>query len=250
MKRIIFFTFCLSLLYSCKQEKLSVSDNAEQLKAEVNAAETALRLPKEEYQTWSPQIKFVTDTDKRSMDVEGQKIFIQSSSLPLDPEFSTWSTTHAPSDAVSLYKEFVLKQKSHIYLNVFRQYEAWLLLTHYNMLSSSSNKSIKPDDSKYLVSQLIEAKYKGYQLLAYSLKYLEIHKLTTVKELDLYAKQIVDNVNTTNSTAASKPLTESDIKTNGKPLPPGAMEMINKYRDQQASQNVYLEQIRGYIVSK
>ncbi len=249
MKQIIPFLFSCFLIIACKQEEIAMStpNKAEELKNNIDKTQVRTQarsytaiVP---YQQLAPQVKFYTDLQSGKIDTREIHIFIKSSGLPLEPEFEEWSDTHTLQEAIQLFDAYSISESNNKYINTFKQYEGWLLLTHYDLLSTNSEGTV--DNVKLILNRLIEAKYEGYGLLYYALDYLR-SKDESSSVISNFASRIIES-----STSSSNPnhttLAETDVRTNGKPLPPGLLDMVNKHIEQKSAKNTYLEQIRTFL---
>lgn len=248
MKQITLFLLSCFLIIACKQENITtnIPNKAEELKNNIDKTQVRTQARSytaiAPYQQLAPQVKFYIDPISGKMDTREQHTFIKNSGLPLEPEFEVWSDTHTLQEAIHLFDNYSNMQGNNKYINTFKQYEGWLLLTHYDLLSANSEGSV--DNVKLILNRLIEAKYEGYGLLYYTLDYLR-SKDESSSVLSNFASKIIES-----STSSSNPhttLAETDVRNNGKPLPPGLLDMVNKHIKQKSAKNTYLEQIRTFL---
>lgn len=243
MKHCFFTALIMTvLLYSsCKQEETVTKSNATKLQQQVTESQAFALTLNEGYQKLPAFVQYYKDPAAEDYDFESQNFFIASSGLPLEAGFPTWSKQHSVDEAVELCKSFIASHQDHKYINVFKQYSAWLLITRYKMLSPYTGEN---ENVEYLTVNLIDAKYKGYNLLYCCLQYMKDNKVKTEAELKALSKAVIkysqpadknDN-HPANATAATQ--------TN-KPIDPRMQELINKYDEEVNRNQEYLSQIMG-----
>lgn len=226
---------------SCKQEHY-VTDNQREIKQSVekNREESERNLVAN-YQKLSPQVKFIRNIDNPESGYLAQQAFISSSGLPLEPQFYSWVASNSQKTAVDLYKQFITDHSSHEYIMVFKQYEGWLLLTHFNMLSNSDGGPAS--DIEFILKQLIDSKYQGMALMYYTLDYLKRNKMIDASSIKKYAAEIIKIPVSTNITGDI----QSDLKNSGKSVDPRVIQMINQHLQQENESAAFKEKIRALI---
>lgn len=240
MKPLISITLIL-FFSACTQEHF-VSNNATEFEKNIKISkEKSESTLTEEYQLVQPHVKFYRNESNPQLGFQLQMNFIEQSGLPLQPQFFPWSESNNVNKAMDLYKNYIKTETNHAYINVFRQYQGWLLLTHYSMLSPNSKSSGK--DVSYILDQLIISKYEGYELIYHTLEYLK--KINISKEdLSSYAKQIFAYAK---ESEQQKRPGLNDLKTGGKPVDPEIIEMVNKHLREKNQAHTFLNKIQQFL---
>lgn len=237
MKPSNYFIGIILLLSACKQQEMVVDKNAQAFEKKIEETQIMSQQLNKDYQKLSPGVKFHRDNNEAPLNPQSQFLFIAESGLPLEQDFFEWQKSHSQQEAVELYESYIEKQKGHKYLNTFKQYQGWLLLTRFDMLSNPASTQAVD----YIVSELIESKFENYGLLYYSIAYLNENKANSKEKIKYSFEKISDYAkNDTND--YSKPFTNEDVKS-PKPLPQAGLDLINKHRAQKAESLGYLKKI-------
>lgn len=236
MKKFIAPVSLALLLFSCRQEQVNVSTDAELLAAKIKEVEMKTKLLNKEYQTLNPSVRFYIEPDSKIPDIESQNLFISKSGLPLRLDFFEWQKDHDLSQAISLYTSYIEKHANDKYINTFRQYQGWLLLTHYDLLSTNTREN----EVLIITKELIRSKYTGYGQLYHALNYLiQNRTISETEAADMYSqvksyaenpKQITDR-------------TEIELSNSSKPVPAEVRKLIAKRTKEKVESLQYVEKI-------
>lgn len=142
------------------------------------------------YQTFKPFVKFKTTSEiphkNQTQLLKEQEELITNSGLPNHKNISLWIQNHSLNDAINSYVNFIKENQKHIYINSFKQYGSWLILTKLKLLSTTDEKSIA-----YFTNELISTNYIGFDLLLYNLNKLDALQFSKPK-INSMAKSILD----------------------------------------------------------
>jgi len=246
MKTILFFLI-LTTIISCSQTKDIQSDEKIKQEEFISSAKMYQRndLP---FQQFNPSIQFLTPKEMPGKTMEElineQQEFNKSSGLPDNTNFHEWSASHTLNDALILYKTYSLNNSRHVYINTFKQYGGWLILTKMNLLSNGTNENIA-----LVVKNLIDARYKGYGLLYYTLNQLHENNYDENK-ISSWAHEIVANV-VEDDNLQNLDVNKLQIK-NAPVIAKDQMEKLfkNFIENKRREKNIYLEKIKGFIAAK
>ena len=142
------------------------------------------------YQTFKPFVKFKTTGEiphkNQTQLLKEQEEFIANSGLPNHKNISLWIQNHSLNDAINSYVNYIKENQQHIYINSFKQYGSWLILTKLKLLSTTDEKSIA-----YFTNELISTHYIGFDILLYNLNKLDALQYNK-SEIKSMAKNILD----------------------------------------------------------
>ncbi|PZX63711.1 hypothetical protein [Hydrotalea sandarakina] len=185
--KLLFFAVVL-IMAACHQTKMVQSSDEQKIAAFKSAASFAAdnSLP---YQQFTPSVQFVSSLQIPSKTnetlIEEQKAFIVSGGLPGMQELKEWAELHTPLEAYNIYEKFIQANANHPYINTYRQYGGWLILSRLKLLSTQNTNEIFA-----VLQQLVQSQYEGYGLLNYTLQYLRNQHMDEQK-LVATAKQIM-----------------------------------------------------------
>ena len=239
MKHLFFLSVIFFL--GCKESQEITTDQQaiNNFKSSAQMATTQ----RSDYESFTPGVKFITQKEQPNKTTEvliqEQKAFILASGLPDVKDVPSWLEKHSVNDAVQLYFEYENLNQGHQYLSVFLQYEGWLILTKMHLLQTGTDKQIYD-----VLSTMINAGYKGYGVINYSLNLLKNHGFDNIK-VKAAAQQIL------NQSADPKPIPDSAVSIST--LPPFARreieQKVNSYYRQQAEDYNYLNNIKALATS-
>jgi len=246
--KIFFYFLMFFSLVSCSQTKDVQSDHQKKQEEFIASAQMFQRndLP---YQKFNPSVQFLTPKEfpEKTMDVliQEQQEFIRQSGLPNNANFHEWVSSHTINEALSIYNNYSSNNSKHIYINSFKQYGGWLILTKMNLLSSGTNKNVSE-----ILNSLIQANYKGYGLMYYTLNQLNENNFDK-SVISAYAKLIVKNANEDKDNLSDLDLNKLSLRntqmTTKAPLENLLKNFIeNKRKDK----TLYLDKIQGLIDTK
>ena len=161
-------------LFACHAEKnVQIPEPAAQNENLAHLQRQQNEVAAESYDAFPAYVQFAVGEDGRSFDPEAQKQFLASGELPLETGFYDWAKKHSAAESLAIYNEFIRQNASHPWINVYRQYYGWLMLTRHKLLSTGNEETTNA--VAQIVSNLVDARYEGYGLLYYALNYLKSH---------------------------------------------------------------------------
>lgn len=244
MKALIYLLI-LSILVSCSRAKDIQSDQQEKQEEFISSAKMFQRndLP---YHQFNPSIQFLTPKELPGKTMEGlireQLDFIKASGLPDNTNLHEWSSSHTLQDALHIYKTYSYTNANHIYINSFKQYGGWLILTKMNLLSTGTE-----EDIAVVVKSLIDANYKGYGLLHYTLNQLNENNYDR-RKISLWAQIIVNNAKE-DDVLQDLDLNKLQLQ-NAPAVAKAPMEKLfrNFVENKRKDKTIYLEKISGFML--
>lgn len=234
---IICFTF-----FSCKQSDILTENSVNKLSQQVNESKALTATLNADYQKLPAFVQYYKEPSAQVYDFEAQNDFIASSGLPLEAGFYSWSKEHSAADAVGLCRNFIAAYRNHKYINVFKQYSAWVLITRFNMLANISESNVQ--DVEYLTKNLVDSKYEGYQLLYYCLKFVKQNEANESAKIEYYCKNILDYAGSFEGTEKENKASPELPENYNKPMDPRIKEMVDKYLEQKTKSDEYLSLIK------
>ncbi len=229
--------FFLILIFSCKQKEYLIDANAQKLQQQAIDYQHYQQANTGAYQSLPAFVAYYRDSGQPAPAFAIQNDFIASSGLPLQADIVEWSQHHSIDEAVALCKAFIEHNNTHPYLNTFKQYSGWLLMTHYHLLDEGSANQ---QTVLYLLNNLAEARYKGYQLLYLGLRYLSGRQ--QYKEVARLSQSIVSYGATEKTDIPLAPGKDADTSLSTI-KDPRTRSMVEQYIEQQKNSHEYLEKI-------
>jgi len=240
MKNLLLIANLFLLLNACNSEKeVSVlPPNAQELKQSTEQNKQVQDQRKKDYQEVSPSVDLYIEPNEKVPDVMAHNNFITSSGMPKSNTFFEWQLEHDINQSLDIYKSFLNANSQHKYITFFKQFESWLLITHYDLLGNSNNIN----QVNYLLNELIDSKYKGYPLMFYCTKYLADNNAISSDAV----QKIYNSINSYASVSDKiVPYLDNSTKSSsGKPLPPAAIEMVNKEIKEKNEGLAWVEKIK------
>lgn len=240
MKQLIIVSILNLILFSCKSEKeVSVlPPDTNNLQQSIVQNKKLQETRDKEYQQLSASVDLYIEPNEKVPDIHAHNAFITTSGMPKSSAFFEWQSVHDINQSLEIYKSFVQANSQNKYIGFFKQFESWLLITHYDLLGNSKNIS----QVNYLLNELIDAEYKGYQLVYYCTQYLADNQAISSQDI----LHIYNSIKSYASVSgANVPLLDNSTKSSaGKPLPPAAIEMVNNRIKEKNEILIWIEKIK------
>ncbi|SKA36282.1 hypothetical protein SAMN04488128_10477 [Chitinophaga eiseniae] len=181
-----FFTVALITLLSCNQHPATTSS----LPADTTDSMTkdSIRLAAGEYRLLPSLISHLTEKETGINDpvrnVQEQDDFCSQAPLM---DGGSWQ------QADKAYREYVRQHADHQYINVFRQYGAYIILVKLHLLAASTPEA--PENIAFYADELITSNSINAALISSALRQLEAHgfSATKIRELAVSAEKQLQN---------------------------------------------------------
>jgi hypothetical protein len=245
IKRFFIATHILILscfLFSCKTNN---EVQADQKKIEeIRQGMQVFSSKSTEYRSYPSEVSFFDpskDASNPQIAIQRRKTFIKNSGLPDETNIVEFKKNNSFGNVFFLYKKYLKDNAGSLYLETFRQYGAWLILTRLDLFASSS-----VDDLAIiyeLLTELAYSNYQGLQLLSYGVEHLYRNDFSKAKikslctSILLYAN--MDNLTSKIQQPADNP------GVSQKPLPPEILESVKNYQEnREKNMKVAIQEIK------
>ena len=189
----------------------SCQENGSESKEE-KLVETVDQIP--EYRKLPPYVQFYIPEGERIKgdSIRAQEAFVEASGLPLSRTVKNWMQGDSASRAKEMYESYVQSNKDHRYMDFYRQYAGWVLISRTGLLERDDTAALQ--FTKQLLYDMLESKYIGFGLVYFTANHLRENDMLTDDELS-ELKSLVKN----NRKYLPKQTPEQHLQ---KPLPPVA----------------------------
>jgi len=243
MRMLFAFLLC-GLAISCKTEK-ETRTAAEASLETVQRSTADFASRHTPYRDFPIQVKFIepSETGMHPGEViRGKRAFIKASGLPDESNIADWKEKHSIDDAARIYREYTRAQAGHPSLPVFRQYASWLILTRLDLLAEKGGDAAR--QVAFYLQELTDTRYEGYQLLLYTLQYLQQQQYRSA-----FIQSQAEKILHYGSAPRRKPELKNSDPVSTRPVPQKIRESIDRYvSENEEKKAVALQQIRALAV--
>lgn len=163
------------IVYGCAGEKEMPSQNHEKDLNSIASSQVYFQTERS-YQSFPSYVSMADKSVNQYAESQRRRDFLKDAGLPDATEFATWKGGYTLSESIALYKKRKDEFQEHTFINTFKQYGSWIILTKMDLLSTN-----RIEDILYFTNELIDAEYGGMQLLAYAIQNLSQQGINSSK---------------------------------------------------------------------